>query len=70
MTAPQRRITPADLESKFRQLKGDVEERADSAKGYAVAAGVGVVVIGILLAFLLGKRRGKRTSTFIEVRRL
>jgi hypothetical protein len=70
VTVPQRRITPADLESKFRELKGDVQETAISARSYILAAGIGAVVISLLVAFLLGKRRGKRKSTVIEVRRL
>jgi hypothetical protein len=67
---PQRRITPADLEAKFRELKTDVDETTASAKSYVIPAGIGVAVLVILIAFLLGKRRGKRTSTVIEVHRL
>jgi hypothetical protein len=70
MTVPQRRVTPADLESKLRELQGDVKKTTDSAKPKLMAAGAGALIIAILVAFLLGKRRGKRTSTVIEVRRL
>jgi hypothetical protein len=74
MTAPQRqrqqRITPADLEAKFRELKTDVDDTAATAKSYAVPAGIGVAILVILIVFLLGKRRGKTKSSVIEIRRL
>ena len=35
-----------------------------------IAVGVGVVVVVVAVSFLLGKRRGKKKSTFIEVRRV
>jgi hypothetical protein len=66
----EQRITRDDLEQKFREIKGDVEETAESAKGIAVTVGAVVVVVVVLGVFLLGKRRGKKKTTFIEVRRL
>jgi hypothetical protein len=69
-TVPQRRIQASDLEAKFRELKGDVDDQAQQAKGYAIAAGVAVVVAVVTVAFLLGKRRGRKKNTFIEVRRV
>jgi hypothetical protein len=70
LTVPQRRLRPEDLEAKFRELKGDVDETARNAKSKAIAVGVGVVVAVVVVSFLLGKRRGKKKSTFIEVRRV
>jgi hypothetical protein len=63
-------ITRTDLESKFRELRGGVDDTAQSVKGYAVAAGA-VLVVGIVaVAFVLGRRRGTKRSTIVEVRRL
>jgi hypothetical protein len=74
VTAPQRqrqqRITPADLEAKFRELKTDVDDTTATAKSYVVPAGIGLAVLVILIAFLLGKRRGKNKSSVVEIRRL
>jgi hypothetical protein len=74
VSAPQRlrqqRITPADLEAKFRELKSDVDETTATAKSYVVPAGIGIAIVVILIAFLLGKRRGRRKSTVVEIRRL
>ncbi len=64
------RITREDIESKFRELKGDIEDTAESAKGLAITIGTAVAVVVVLGVFLLGKRRGKKQTTFIEVRRL
>jgi hypothetical protein len=63
-------ITRNDLETKFRELRGEVDTATDSAKQYAVAAGAVVVVTVIAVAFFLGRRRGKRSTTVVEVRRL
>ena len=67
---PEGKVTREDIESKFRELKGDIDDTAESAKGLAVTVGVAVAVVVVLGVFLLGKRRGKKKTTFIEVRRL
>jgi hypothetical protein len=64
------RITREDIETKLRQLKGDTDEvvEQNKASGLVVAA-IGVVVV-IALAYFLGRRRGKKKSAFVEIRRL
>ncbi len=64
------RVTRGDIEAKVRQLQGEVEQAGESAKGPAmiVAAVAAVVLLGVV--FLLGKRRGKRQTTTIEIRRV
>jgi hypothetical protein len=69
-TAPPPKVRPEDIEAKLRELKGGAEQKANAAKGKAMAVGVGVVVVVVAVAFLLGKRRGTKKSTFIEVRRV
>jgi hypothetical protein len=65
-----RPITRDDIEKKFRSLGSDVDNVAETAKGTAVVIGT-IVVVGVVLgAFLLGKRRGKRKTAFIEIRRV
>jgi len=63
-------ITRADIEAKLREVRGEVVETADKAKStILVVAGVAAVaVVGIV--FLLGKRRGRRKSTVVEIRRV
>jgi hypothetical protein len=65
-----RRITKADIEAKLRQIRGEVDETTEQSRQYVLMAGVGGAVISIGLAFLLGKRKGKRTSTIVEIRRV
>jgi len=64
------RVTRADIEAKFGELQGDVESAGEAAKGMGIviAGVVAVVVIGVV--FMLGKRRGKRQNTTIEIRRV
>jgi hypothetical protein len=63
-------ITKTDIEAKFREIKGDIEETAESAQGIAITVGAVIAVVVVLGVFVLGKRRGKKKTTFIEVRRL
>jgi hypothetical protein len=64
------RITRADIEGKLREMRGDVEETAEAAKTPLMAIAGGVAVAVVILAFLLGKRRGRRKSTVVEIRRV
>jgi hypothetical protein len=63
-------ITRSDLESKFRELSGEVEGAKQSAQSYAVAAGAVVVVVAVGIAYFLGKRKGRKKSAVVEIRRL
>ena len=64
------RITRADLEAKFRELEGGAREQVASARSTAITAGLIGLVLLLLLAFLLGRRRGKLRSTVVEIRRV
>ena len=64
------KVTREDIEKKFREIQGDIDETAESAKGMAITVGAVVAVVVVLGVFILGKRRGKKKTTFIEVRRL
>ncbi len=66
----QRRITRGDIEAKLREVRGEVQETAEAAKAPLLAVAGGVAAAVIVLAFLLGKRRGRRKSTVVEIRRV
>lgn len=68
--APNERVTRDDIEAKLRELRGSVDDRADAAKLPAAAVGVGVAVVVIVLAYWLGKRRGKKRQMILEIRRI
>jgi hypothetical protein len=65
-----RPITRDDIEAKLRQIQGSTEAGADAARGAGMA---GVVVGGlvlVLVAYLLGRRRGRKRRTVVEIRRI
>jgi 1-aminocyclopropane-1-carboxylate deaminase/D-cysteine desulfhydrase-like pyridoxal-dependent ACC family enzyme len=67
--APER-ITRDDLEAKFRSVQGEVEEQRASAMSTLVTVGAVVAVAVVAVAFLAGRRRGKKRTTIVEVRRI
>lgn len=65
-----RRITRADLEAAFEKVVGEGEKTVEKATPtVAVLAGAAVLVV-VTLAFLAGKRRGRRRSSVVEIRRI
>jgi hypothetical protein len=69
-TAPDRKITRDDIESKLRELQGEVGQRTEAARVPAIAIAVGVVFVTIAAAYLLGRRKGGRRQTVLEIRRI
>lgn len=64
------RITRDDIETKLRQLKGDAEDIvAVPRKNGLIAGAIGGVVV-LALMYFLGRRRGRKRSAFVEIRRL
>jgi hypothetical protein len=70
VTEQNGRVTRADIEAKFRELKGEVDDTTEKAKpiGLAVAAGAGALVLG--LVYVMGRRKGTKLSTVVEIRRV
>jgi hypothetical protein len=68
--ATAERITRSDLESKFRELEGEASSTAAQARSYALAAAAVAVVAVATVAFVLGRRRGKKKTTVVEIRRI
>ncbi len=66
----QGRITRADIEAKLREMRGEVVETAEAARTPILAIAGGVAVAIVIVAFMLGKRRGRRKSTVVEIRRV
>lgn len=63
-------VSREDLEAKFGQLKNELENAAGAARSTATKVGVVAAVVLLILAFVLGSRRGKAGRTIVEVRRL
>ena len=66
----QQRITRDDLEAKFRTLQDDVQGKVMDKRQTLVTAGSAVAVVVVLIVFFLGKRSGRKKTTFVEIRRL
>ncbi|CAN5776331.1 hypothetical protein BH24ACT3_BH24ACT3_04360 [soil metagenome] len=64
------KVSRADLERKFRELAGGVDQAAEQAKTPLLAIGAVAAVALVGLAFMLGRRRGRKTTTLVEVRRV
>lgn len=62
-------VSREDIEAKARELVGAVDETKESVRNKAVliAVAVAVVVVG---AFIIGRRRGSRNKTVVEVYRV
>jgi hypothetical protein len=70
MSAPTERITRDQIEAKFRELTGDVDEEISSARSQAVTVALAVGVAVVAVIFLIGRRAGRRKSAVVEVRRI
>ena len=63
-------ISRDDLESKFREIKTEVDNVTGSAKSKAVPAGIVGGILLVLIVYLLGRRVGSKRSAMVEIRRL
>ena len=69
-SGPGGRIEIRDIEAKLEDIRGDTTETAERAKPVVVMGAVAGAVVLVGIAFLLGRRRGRRKSTWVEIRRL
>jgi hypothetical protein len=70
MTSVQRPISRDDIESKFRELQTEIDLVEDEARNYAGIVIVATVVAVAVVAYALGRRKGRKRRTFVEIRRL
>jgi len=54
----------------MRELQGEVDETRESATSTLLTVGAVVVVAVVAMAFLFGRRKGKKRTTVVEVRRI
>lgn len=64
------KITRDDIEAKFRELQGEVEIVGDEAMNKLIVVGAVIAVTVVVVAFALGKRRGNKRRTVVEIRRI
>jgi hypothetical protein len=63
-------ISRDDIEAKFRELQAEVDVVEDEARNYALVAAVVGVALVVTVAFVLGRRRGRKRGTIVEIRRV
>lgn len=59
-----------DIQAKFEDLKHSLDHTAEAARAPMLAAGIAIAAVLVVLAFLLGRRRGRASRTVVEVRRV
>jgi hypothetical protein len=69
-SGPNGRVQLTDIRAKLGEIRGEVDETAEQARPMAAYAAVGGVVLLVIVAFLLGRRRGQSKSSWVEIRRL
>lgn len=65
-----RPVTRAIIEAKLREIRGEIDTTTESARPYVMMAGIAAAVVVVGMAYLMGKRKGKRKTTLVEVRRV
>ncbi len=63
-------VSRDDIERKLREIRGEASEVAESGRSYALMAATATAAVVVVLAYLLGRRKGRRRSTVVEVRRV
>jgi membrane protein DedA with SNARE-associated domain len=68
-TVPER-ISLGDIEGQLRSLGGSAHAVVSESKTTASAAAAVGGVLAVALVYLLGRRRGRRRATVLEIRRV
>jgi hypothetical protein len=63
------KITRDELESKFRALQADIQGRAADKKQSLIAIGSAVATVVVVVAYLMGRRSGRRRASRLNIRR-
>jgi cobalamin biosynthesis Mg chelatase CobN len=63
-------VTRADIESKLREIRGEVNEVGESARSVGMIVGAVAVVAVVGAVYLFGRRRGRKEKTVVEIRRI
>ena len=60
-------ITRKDIEEKFAELKEEADEISGPAALSRRLVAVGTAILILTVVYFVGKRRGERTKTFVEI---
>lgn len=65
-----RRVTLSDVEDKLRSLGGSAESAVTRAAPPLIGMGVAGAVLAVAAVYLLGRRRGRKRASVLEIRRV
>jgi membrane associated rhomboid family serine protease len=63
-------ITRGDLETKLREVSGDFGDTVEAAQPQHFAGAAAGLLLAVIVAYLLGRRRGRKRSAVVEIRRV
>jgi len=64
------RISRDDLEAKLREMSGGVEDSVAHVRPTLITSAAAGVLLAVLVAYLLGRRRGRARSAIVEIRKV
>ncbi|HEY7947112.1 MAG TPA: hypothetical protein VID75_05525 [Acidimicrobiales bacterium] len=64
------RITRGDLEAKLREVTGEATESVEAVRPQLIGSAVGALLLAVIVAYLFGRRRGRKRSAVVEIRRV
>jgi predicted nucleic acid-binding protein len=67
--SPEPKISKQDIENKIRVLQADISGRASDKKQSLIAIGSIALSVVVVLAYLFGRRSGRRRGSRVEFRR-
>lgn len=70
MASRTERVTRSDIEAKLGEIRRELDQEAERAKGIGLTVGAVVVVGVVVAAYLLGRRKGRRRQAIVEVLRV
>ncbi len=67
---PGERVSLSDVERQLRSLGGSAQSVVGQSRTTVTAAAVAGGVLAVASVYLLGRRRGRRRATVLEIRRV
>jgi len=64
------RVSLTDVEGKLRELSGTTQALASEVAKPTLGAAVAAAALAVVAVYLLGRRRGRRQATVLEIRRV
>jgi hypothetical protein len=69
-SGPDGKVELGDIRAKLGEIRGDLDQAAETAKPYLTYAAVAGALVIVALAFVAGRRMGRRKATWVEIKRL